>query len=130
MRYVITALAFCIALSAQTLTPDAPSTARTADKAFWLSTAIVIGANSADAFTTAKWVGNEQHCQYEDWSPWLYGRHPSPARTVGVMAAETVGVTTFSYFLKKREKRYWRWPMLVSAGAHGLGAINNFSKCR
>lgn len=130
MKYVITALFFCSTLAAQTLIPDAPSSAHTADKAFWLTTAITISANSADAFTTAKWVGNADHCQYEAWSPWLYGRQPSAGRAVGVMAAETVSVATFSYFLKKREKRYWRLPLLLSAGAHGMGAINNFSKCR
>jgi hypothetical protein len=46
------------------------------------------------------------------------------------MAAETVGVASFSYFLKKKEKRYWRLPLLLSAGAHSRGAIHNFSNCR
>jgi hypothetical protein len=130
MKYVIAALVFCSTLAAQTLTADAPSSARTADKAFWLTTAITIGANSADAFTTAKWVGNRDHCQYEAWSPWLYGSQPSAARAVGVMAAETAGVASFSYVLKKKQKRYWRLPLLLSAVGHGMGAINNFSKCR
>jgi hypothetical protein len=117
-------------LAAQTLSPDAPSSARIADKSFWTTIAITISTNSADAFTTAKWVGNADHCQYEAWSPWLYGRQPSAGRTVGVMAAETVGVASFSYFLKKKEKRYWRLPLLLSAGAHSMGAIHNFSNCR
>ena len=130
MKYVIPALVFCSTLAAQTLTPDAPSSARIADKAYWLTTAITISANSADAFTTAKWVGNADHCQVEAWSPWLYGRQPSASRAVGIMAAETVGVASVSYFLKKTNKRYWRLPLLLSAGAHGMGALNNFTKCR
>ena len=130
MKYVITALVFCTAVAAQTQTPYAPSPARIADKSFWITVVVTTTTNSTDAFTTSKWVGHQDHCRYEAWSPWLYGRQPSPSRVVAVMAAETAGVIGFSYFLKKKEKEYWRLPRLLSAGAHGMGVANNISKCR
>jgi hypothetical protein len=94
---------FCSTLTAQTLTPHAPSSARAADNSFWLTTATTISANSADAFTTAKWVGNEDHGQYEGLVS-LAVWETTVVRPRRGNHGREAGVAGFSYFLKQKEK--------------------------
>jgi hypothetical protein len=64
----------------------------------------------------------------EAGSAWAYGRHPTPGRTAGMMAAEFVGVEASSYLLHKMRAPKWVYiaPMVISGSLHASGAIPNF----
>jgi hypothetical protein len=78
---------------------------------------------TADGLTTA---GMSRGAS-EGGSAWAYGRHPTPGRTAGMMAAEFVGVEASSYVLHKMKAPKWVYiaPMIVSGSVHASGAIPN-----
>jgi hypothetical protein len=98
--------------------PDAPLTA--------LEITAATG-NAFDAVMTARLSG--LGCR-EDWSPWLYGRHPQPARVAVVMGLENLGAYYASRWLRRKHSKLWALPLAINGGAHWSGAINNLRECR
>lgn len=96
----------------------------------WRTNKAVIAASifeaawlTADGITTA---GMSRGAS-EAGSAWAYGRHPTPGRTAGMMAAEFVGVEASSYVLHRMKAPKWIYiaPMVVSGSLHASGAIPN-----
>ena len=96
----------------------------------WSTNKAVIAASifeaawlTADGLTTA----GMRRGASEGGSAWAYGRHPTPGRTAGMMAAEFVGVEASSYVLHKMKAPKWVYiaPMIVSGSVHASGAIPN-----
>lgn len=130
MKPIIVILILSVLGRAQDL-PVAPSeSTRTADSRFWTFIALTGAANTADLYSTTAYVGGTSFCNVEGWSPWLYGRTAPKARVVSVIASETVGVSLFSYLLKRRHSRLWYAPLAANGSAHAWGAIHNFEVCR
>jgi hypothetical protein len=97
---------------------------------YWTVFGAAAAGASLDAYTTARYVGHEGHCDHEEMSPWLYGTKAHDARVIAIIAAEVVGSATLSYLLKKKGKKWWSAPLLYTTAIHARGAVNNFSRCR
>jgi hypothetical protein len=112
----------------------AANTANTSSAIFkterWRTNKVVIASSifeaawlTADGITTAEMSRGAR----EAGSAWAYGRHPTPGRTAGMMAAEFVGVEASSYVLHKMKAPKWVYiaPMVGSGSFHASGAIPN-----
>jgi hypothetical protein len=118
----VLAVCICVPCGAQQL-PDAPSSDRSL-------TALEITAatgNAFDAVMTSRLSG--LGCR-EDWSPWLYGRHPQPARVAVIMGLENVGVYFASRWLRHKHSKLWALPLAINGAGHWSGAIQNLRECR
>lgn len=105
----------------------------TFDRSFKAVMAFQMTATLADGITTATW--NRSKCDYEDFSPWLYGRDPSPTRIGLVMAGESLGSVALGYWLKRKNVhlgpvKLWSIPMMASGSGHLAGTIHNLRRCR
>jgi len=102
---------------------------KTATPEYWRTVAAAALITSADAYTTARYVGHTRNCNVEGWSPWLYGRRASDSRVFAVMTAEVTANSLLGYYLKKRHSRAWFVPLVAMGTAHGLGAVHNATNC-
>lgn len=112
---------------------DLPVPHRTADKAFWLLTAVNVGLTVLDAENTAYIMrsgGNELNP--------VLGKHPNRLRLYGFM----MPVTAYSIYRSYREKREddariaagykadsirWWVPQLLVGGGHGIAVGVSFA---
>lgn len=135
---VIAVFVILFAVQARCQFPDAPSQTRTADRSFWIFAGINAGATFADAMTTTQMVGHSAHgrpCEFEAWSPTLYGHKANDGQVAAVMAIEAVATTGLAYFLKKKHAHIWKFqlwtiPLAYETEIHARGAIHNLRTCR
>ena len=102
------------------------------DKLFVSTMLFSAAAHGIDGFTTADMIGpNSRTCPEEIWTPWMYGKHPSPGRVAGVVAVEFGMSTGASYLLRKARAPRWLWmaPMVGQSAIHMRGAIHNLRYC-
>jgi hypothetical protein len=96
-------------------------TAGAQDKPYWTATAAAAASTAWDGLTTANF---KSACQ-ETWTPWLYGKHPEPARVALTMTAEFAGSAILAHELRKHHRRWWAAPLVWTGGNHLRGAIHN-----
>ncbi len=132
MKFSVWVIGFLVAIAVAPLwaqNGQAADSSKTATPEYWRTVAAAALITSADAYTTARYVGHSQNCNVEGWSPWLYGRRAPDGRVFAVMTAEVTANSLFSYYLKKRHSRVWFVPLVAMGTAHGLGAVHNARSC-
>lgn len=98
----------------------------------------VVGASSLgvafDAYTTLVSIGPGKRCTAEIESPALYGRRPTPPRTLAVMGAQLGAAIVLSRELRRHSqgKSIRRLTLLMAAAnaVHFAGAIHNERMCQ
>lgn len=119
-----------VAVSVPMVSQEVPDAPRVVDRKFLGAAAFQMAATAADGFTTFQW----KKCSYEESSPWLYGRHPSPKKMSLILAGESVGSVALGWWLKKTGAhigpvKLWALPMLASGTGHLGGTIHNLRNC-
>jgi hypothetical protein len=89
------------------------------DKQFIWAMSFASAASIADIESTAGFLKNPL-C-HESSSAWLVGQRPSRTRMYLTTAAIQAGVSTLSYYLKKKGKRFW-WAPAAALGSAQLAA--------
>ena len=71
-------------------------------------------------------------CNVES-NAWLYGLHPTVARSYEIGAGKIIASVSLSYLLKSRRSRFWRalWPIPMAFIAVGStqGIVSNARNC-
>ena len=132
MKFSVWVIGFLVAIAVAPLwaqNGQAADSSKTGTPEYWRTVAAAALITSADAYTTARYVGHSQNCNVEGWSPWLYGRRAPDGRVFAVMTAEVTANSLLSYYLKKRHSRAWFVPLVAMGTAHGLGAVHNATSC-
>jgi hypothetical protein len=118
------------------LTPvSAPKAeARLVDKKFLGLTIISTGSTFADSYTTLfarqNWLAGKQGvCNMETESAYLYGTHPTVARTYAVASAKSAGSAFAAYFLRKHHSRLWSLPLVANSIMSLQGVGQNLANC-
>jgi hypothetical protein len=146
----------CVSISAAKELPDAPSSivvvktsvvgatelitasrpveTRTVDVKFFSLALISTGSAFADSYTTLfarqNWLaGRKGVCNVEVESAYLYGTHPTVARSYLVASAKSTGAIAAAYYLRKRHSRLWRFPLLTNAVISLQGVTQNMIAC-
>lgn len=111
---------------------------RTADHAYWISTAASVLAMVADVENT-KYALRDPRLQERD--P-LLGAHPSRARMYGIMVPITGGMAAFSYYYKRQDDalaasgypphRFVKWwlPNALNTVGHVTGVLFTVAETR
>lgn len=118
----IEALAIGLVLLIMVAASKAQDAERIATPSYWTAVSATTSLVAADAVTTLR-IPNAT----ERFSPWLYGQHPRPARTVAVMAGEDLFAALAAYELKKHHSRLWAAPLAYMGFVHGRGMIFNLT---
>lgn len=100
------------------------------DKGYWSAASVAVAAVAVDGYSTVAWIGRGEGCDYEAWSPMLYGRHPQPARVASVLAVETSLALGTAYLLRRHHSKLWVAPVAFLGISHARGAAHNFQNCR
>jgi hypothetical protein len=110
-----------------------PVSSRRLDVAYWTVLGTATAGVAFDAYTTLSSIGPGKRCNAEVESPALYGRVPTPARTVAVMGAQLASAIFLSRQLRHHTRsRTARRAALLLASAnavHFAGAIHNQRIC-
>jgi len=136
--------------------PDAPSAAMTTDAfmiesyvppagskvvetkpvdATFVSLALIsAGATFADSYTTLfarqNWLaGKKGVCNMEVQSAYLYGTHPTVARTYAVASVKTATSVFAAYYLRKHHNKFWSLPLVANSLISLEGVTQNMSAC-
>ena len=122
--FVLSAL-LAVATPAQNL-PDKPAATKET-KEFWISTAAVAAAWSADAVTTSEAFARCRNC---DESGGLFNGTRNVPEIMGAWAAVDAGLVVLSYEVKQHvHNKYihplWRVPLYVRIEAHTQAAVHN-----
>jgi len=153
---VLIALHMCSAISAGKELPDAPSTAvavkssaasaptlvtapkptetRPLDTKFVSLTIISTGSAFADSYTTLfarqNWLaGKKGVCNIEVESAYLYGTHPTVARSYGVASVKSVTAVAAAWYLRKHQRKWWSLPLVANAVISLQGVTQNMITC-
>jgi hypothetical protein len=121
---------------AVTLTPaSAPKAeAKLVDKKL-LSLAIVsTGSTFADSYTTLfarqNWLAGKQGvCNIETESAYLYGIHPTVARSYAVASVKSAGSVFAAYYLRKHHSKLWSMPLVANSIISLQGVAQNMANC-
>jgi hypothetical protein len=118
------------------LTPvSAPQAeARLVDKKFLSLAIISTGSTFADSYTTLfarqNWLAGKQGvCNMETESAYLYGTHPTVARTYAVASVKSAGSAFAAYYLRKRHSRLWSLPLVATSIMSLQGVGQNLVNC-
>ena len=102
--------------------------------AYWAAAGAASAAVAFDAYTTLSSIGPGKRCNVEVESPALYGRVPTPARTVAVMGSQLGAAILLSRKLQRRARgkaaRSLTLLLAASNAVHFAGAIHNERLCR
>lgn len=136
--------------------PDAPSAAMTADPFIVESTPLVrapktvetktidttfislavisTGSTFADSYTTLfarqNWLaGKKGVCNMETQSAYLYGTHPTVARTYAVASAKSGLSVLAAYYLKKHHSKFWSAALIGNSVISLEGVTQNMMAC-
>lgn len=146
----------CITISAAKELPDAPSSAvavknfaasapalvvpprppktRPVDPTFLSLTIISTGSAFADSYTTLfareNWLaGKKGVCNIEVESAYLYGTHPTIARSYAVASIKSATAVAASWYLRKRHRKFWSFPLAANAIVSLQGVTQNMITC-
>jgi hypothetical protein len=113
--------------------PRTPETRRT-DTKFVSLTIISTGSAFADSYTTLfareNWLaGKKGVCNIEVESAYLYGTHPTVARTYAVASVKSLTAVAASYYLRKHHRRWWSFPLAANAVISLQGVTQNMITC-
>jgi hypothetical protein len=108
--------------------------ARPLDKKFLSLAIISTGSAFADSYTTLfarqNWLaGKTGVCNMETESAYLYGTHPTVARTYAVASAKSAGAIAAAYYLRKRHSKLWSVPLAANAIMSLQGVTQNIINC-
>ena len=104
------------------------------DKKFISLAFISTSSTFADSYTTLfarqNWLaGKKGVCNVEVESAYLYGTHPTVARTYSVAAAKSVGSAFAAYYLRKHHSKFWSAPLIVNSVMSLQGVTQNMIMC-
>ena len=104
------------------------------DKKFVALAIISTGSTFADSYTTLfarqNWMaGKAGVCNAEVSSAYLYGTHPTVARTYAVASVKSAGSIFASYYLRKHHNRFWSMPLIANSVASLGGVTQNMMVC-
>jgi len=128
------AVLLLISLSAAAQEPQ-----RFSKSKFWTEALTYSIANAGDGYTTVAAPAHHSSTlndgsvivfrRYEGWSPWLYGKYPTPLRYSLVAGGIQAGTMLLSYRLQHCQSRTLRvighGLMLGGTAIHSSGAIHN-----
>ena len=114
--------------------PTTPVEARPLDKKFLSLAIISTGSAFADSYTTLfarqNWLaGKTGVCNMEVESAYLYGTHPTVARTYAVASVKSAGAIAAAYYLRKRHSKLWSLPLAANAIMSLQGVTQNMINC-
>jgi hypothetical protein len=95
---------------------------------------ISTGSTFADSYTTLfarqNWLaGKTGVCNAEVSSAYLYGTHPTVARTYAVASVKSAGSILAAYYLRKHHNRFWSMPLVANSVASLGGVTQNMRVC-
>jgi hypothetical protein len=104
------------------------------DKAFLSLAVISTGSTFADSYTTLfarqNWLAGKQGvCNIEVESAYLYGTHPTVARTYAVASVKGAGSLLAAYYLRKHHSRLWSLPLVANSVMSLQGVTQNMVNC-
>ena len=107
---------------------------RIVDKKFLSLAVISTGTTFADSYTTLfareNWLAHKQGvCNEEVESAYLYGTHPTVARTYGVAVVKSAGSIFAAYYLRKHHSKLWSMPLIANAVIGSQGVAQNMVNC-
>ena len=95
---------------------------------------ISTGSTFADSYTTLfarqNWLaGKAGVCNAEVSSAYLYGTHPTVARTYAVASVKSAGSIFVAYYLRKHHNKFWSLPLVANSVASLGGVTQNMMVC-
>jgi len=92
------------------------------------------GSTFADSYTTLfarqNWLAKKTGvCNAEVSSAYLYGTHPTVARTYAVASVKSAGSIFAAYYLRKHHNRFWSMPLIANSVASLGGVTQNMMVC-
>jgi hypothetical protein len=104
------------------------------DRTF-LSLALVSTASTfADSYTTLfarenYLAGKKGVCNMEVQSAYLYGTHPTVARTYAVASVKSASSIFVAYYMRKHHNRFWSLPLITNSVISLEGVTQNMAAC-
>jgi hypothetical protein len=107
---------------------------RVVDKKFLSLTVVSTGVTFADSYTTLfareNWLAHKQGvCNAEVESAYLYGTHPTVARTYAVASVKSAGAVFGAYYLRKHHSKLWSVPLIANSIIGTQGVAQNMVNC-
>ncbi|HVI06755.1 MAG TPA: hypothetical protein VND65_00530 [Candidatus Binatia bacterium] len=127
--------AYFVSQSAPVVRATQPSVeTRPVDLKFVSLALISTGSTFADSYTTMfatqNWLaGKKGVCNMEVESAYLYGTHPTAARSYAVASVKSVGAIAAAYYLRKHHSRIWGLPLLANSAISLQGVTQNMIAC-
>jgi hypothetical protein len=146
-----------ITISAAKEIPDAPSSSALAVKSSELSAPALVttprlaktrpldtkfvslaiistGSAFADSYTTLfarqNWLaGKKGVCNVEVESAYLYGTHPTGARSYAVASVKSITAAAAAWYLRKHHRKLWSFPLAANAVISLQGVTQNMITC-
>jgi hypothetical protein len=118
--------------------PKGPATrhaeAKIVDRKFIALAVVSTGSTFSDSYTTLfareNWLAGKTHvCNAEIESAYLYGTHPTIARTYAVASVKSVGSIAASYYLRKHHNKFWSLPLIANSISSLQGTTQNMIAC-
>jgi hypothetical protein len=122
----------------QTAQPFQPTPAfheaKVVDLKFASLAVISSGSAFADSYTTLfarqNWLaGRTNVCNVEVESAYLYGTHPTVARSYAVASVKSAGFILSAYYLRKHHSKLWALPLLANTVIGLQGTTQNMIEC-
>jgi len=116
------------------ITAPKPPETRSADTKFVSLAIISTGSAFADSYTTLfarqNWLaGKKGVCNIEVESAYLYGTHPTVARSYAVASVKSLSAVAASYYLRKHHRKFWSLPLAANAVVSLQGVTQNMITC-
>src|SRR5579872_3503656 len=95
---------------------------------------ISTGTTFADSYTTLfareNWLAHKQGvCNAEVESAYLYGTHPTVARTYAVASVKSAGAIFAAYYFRKHHSKLWSLPLIANSVIGAQGVAQNMVNC-
>jgi hypothetical protein len=114
--------------------PRLDNTTKVLDTKFLSLAVISTGSTFADSYTTLfareNWLaGKKGVCNMEVESAYLYGTHPTVARTYAVASAKSAASIFAAYYLRKHHSKFWSAPLIANSVISLQGVTQNMATC-
>jgi len=111
-----------------------PTETRRVDAKFVSFALISTGSAFADSYTTLfarqNWLaGKKGACNVEVESAYLYGTHPTVARSYAIASVKSAGAIAAAYYLRKHHSRLWSLPLFANTAIGLQGVTQNMAAC-